>query len=83
MHNDYVLEHVDWVNHIRKGTMHDEATDCANSCLAGIMGREAAYTGAAVTWDAMVQSEQDYMSEFKQEMGKQDMDKCVVPVPGK
>ena len=26
-HNPYVLEHVDWVNHIRKGTAHDEATE--------------------------------------------------------
>ena len=82
-HNPYVLEHVDWVNHIRKGTMHDEATECGISCLAGVMGRESAYTGATVSWDEMSQSPQDYMSEFKHELGKQDMDKCVVPVPGK
>ena len=82
-HNPYVLEHVDWVNHIRKGTMHDEATECGISCLAGVMGRESAYTGATVSWDEMSQSPQDYMSEFKHELGKQDMDKCVIPVPGK
>ena len=79
----YTLEHVDWVNHIRKGTMHDEATECAISCLAGVMGRESAYTGATVTWDEMSQSPIDYMAEFKHELGKQDMEKCVVPVPGK
>ena len=79
----YTLEHVDWVNHIRKGTMHDEATECAISCLAGVMGRESAYTGATVTWDEMSQSPLDYMSEFKHELGKQDMEKCVVPTPGK
>ncbi len=79
----YTLEHVDWVNHIRKGTMHDEATECAISCLAGVMGRESAYTGASVTWDEMSQSPIDYMAEFKHELGKQDMEKCVVPVPGK
>lgn len=82
-HNAYVLEHVDWVNHIRKGEAHDEATDCAISCLAGVMGREAAYSGGTVTWDEMSQSPLDYLGEFKQELGKQDMDKCVVPVPGK
>ena len=27
-HNPYVLEHVDWVNHIRKGEAHDEAEEC-------------------------------------------------------
>ncbi len=35
-HNPYVLEHVDWVNHIRRGEAHDEATECAISCLAGV-----------------------------------------------
>ncbi|MBR5333980.1 MAG: Gfo/Idh/MocA family oxidoreductase, partial [Alistipes sp.] len=81
--NPYVLEHVDWVNHIRKGTMHDEATECGISCLAGVMGRESAYTGATVSWDEMSQSPLDYLAEFKQELGKQDMAKCVVPTPGK
>ncbi len=80
--NPYVLEHVDWVNHIRKGTAHDEATQCAISCLAAVMGRESAYTGASVTWDEASKSAQDYMSEFKHEYGKQDLDKCVVMVPG-
>ncbi len=82
-HNPYVLEHVDWVNHIRKGTAHDEATQCAISCLAAVMGRESAYSGASTTWDETSKSTQDYMTEFKHELGKQDMDKCVVMVPGK
>ena len=81
-HNPYVLEHVDWVNHIRKGTTHDEATACAISCLAGVMGREAAYTGATVTWDEMSASNLDYMPE-KLELGKMDMSDYVVKVPGK
>ena len=80
--NPYVLEHVDWVNHIRKGTTHDEATACAISCLAGVMGREAAYTGATVTWDEMSASNLDYMPE-KLELGKMDMSQYVVMVTGK
>ena len=82
-HDPYTLEHVDWVNHIRKGTAHDEATQCAISCLAAVMGRESAYSGASTTWDEVSKSTQDYMAEFKHELGKQDMDKCVVMVPGK
>ena len=78
----YTLEHVDWVNHIRKGTAHDEATECAISCLAGVMGREAAYSGATGNWDEISASKQDDVAEFKQELGKQDMEKCVVMVPG-
>ena len=80
--NPYVLEHVDWVNHIRKGTAHDEATACAISCLEGVMGREAAYTGATVTWDEMSASNLDYMPE-KLELGKMDMSDYVVKVTGK
>ena len=81
-HNPYVLEHVDAINHIRKGEGLDEATDCAMSCLAGVMGRESAYSGNTVTWDEMSQSELDYMPE-KLELGPMDMSKCIVPTPGK
>ena len=77
----YTLEHVDWVNHIRKGTAHEEATDCAASCMAGIMGREAAYTGQTVTWDEMTQSPIDYLPE-KLELGPLDLASMTVPVPG-
>ncbi len=80
-HNPYVLEHVDWVNHIRKGTAHEEATDNAISCMAGIMGREAAYTGQTVTWDDMTQSEQNFLPE-KLELGPLDLASMTVPVPG-
>ena len=76
------MAHVDWVNHIRRGTAHDEAEACGISCLAGVMGREAAYSGATVNWDEISASKQDYLAEFKQELGKQDMEKCVVMVPG-
>ena len=81
-HNPYVLEHVDLVNHIRKGEPFDEATACAMSTLAGVMGRTAAYTGDTVTWDAMSQSELDYLPE-KLELGPMDMSDYTVQVPGK
>ena len=81
-HNPYVLEHVDWVNHIRKGTAHDEATECAISSLVGVMGRESAYKGSTITWDEMSQSDLDYMPE-KLELGAMDMSKHQVEVPGK
>ena len=81
-HNPYVLEHVDLVNHIRKGEPIDEATACAMSTLAGVIGRTAAYTGDTVTWDAMSQSELDYLPE-KLELGPMDMSDYTVQVPGK
>ncbi|MBR5962635.1 MAG: Gfo/Idh/MocA family oxidoreductase [Bacteroidaceae bacterium] len=79
--NPYVLEHVDWVNHIRKGTAHEEATGCAESTMAGIMGREAAYTGNTVTWDEMSASPMDLLPE-KLELGPMDMSQYKVHVPG-
>jgi len=80
-HNPYVLEHVDWVNHIRKGEMHVEAGETGISSLAGIMGREAAYTGKTITWDEISASEMDYMPA-KLELGPMDMSEYVVKVPG-
>jgi predicted dehydrogenase len=81
-HNPYVLEHVDAINHIRMGEGLDEATDCAISTLAGVMGRESAYSGETVTWDQMSQSDLDYMPE-KLELGKMDMSQHIVMTPGK
>ena len=80
-HDPYVLEHVDWVNHIRKGTAHEEASDCAASCMAAIMAREAAYTGATTTWDEMTQSPMDLLPE-KLELGPLDLASYTVKKPG-
>ncbi|MCQ2119434.1 MAG: Gfo/Idh/MocA family oxidoreductase [Bacteroidales bacterium] len=80
-HDPYTLEHVDWVNHIRKGTTHVEAGECGMSSLCGIMGREAAYTGKEVTWDEISAAEMDYMPE-KLELGPLDLASYTVQVPG-
>ena len=77
----YVLEHVDWVNHIRKGTAHDEASECGMSSLCGVMGREAAYTGQTIEWDTISAADLDYLPE-KLEIGPMDMSKYTVQVPG-
>lgn len=77
----YTLEHVDGINHIRRGESLDEATACAMSTLAGIMGRESAYTGKTITWEEMSQSELNLMPE-KLEMGPMNM-VANIPVPGK
>jgi len=76
-----VLEHVDWVNHIRKGTAHDEASECGMSSLCGVMGREAAYTGQTIEWDTISAADLDYLPE-KLEIGPMDMSKYTVQVPG-
>ena len=79
--NPYVLEHVDWVNHIRRGEAHDEASETGTSSLAGVMGREAAYTGKTVDWDTISASDMDYMPAVLAN-GPMDMKSYVVMVPG-
>ena len=61
--------------------MHVEAEECAISCLAGIMGREAAYTGDSIKWEDISASPLDYMPA-KLELGPMDMTRNI-PVPGK
>jgi len=80
--NPYVLEHVDFINHIRANTVINQAEETAISCLTAIMGRESAYSGAAVTWDEISNSNLNCLPE-KLEIGKVDMSGYVIPVPGK
>jgi len=77
----YVLEHVDWVNNIRRGIAHEEATDTACSSLAGAMGRESAYTGRKYTWDEYSAAEQNLRPEDL-ELGSMDMSQYSIKVPG-
>ncbi len=79
--NPYVLEHVNWITHIRSGEPIMQAEETAISNMAGIMGRESAYTGKTVTWDELTAASLNYLPE-KLEMGKMDMSGYVVPVPG-
>lgn len=79
--NPYVLEHVNWINHIRSKTPINQALETAVSNMAAIMGRESAYTGAEATWEQMTASALDY-TPADLNMGKMDMSGFTVPVPG-
>ena len=57
--NPFVQEHTDLVASIRSGTPYNELKQIAESTLAAIMGREAAYTGQEITWDEMLNADQD------------------------
>ncbi|KAA6337114.1 Glycosyl hydrolase family 109 protein [termite gut metagenome] len=78
----YVLEHVNWVNHIRSNRPIDQASETAVANMAAIMGRESAYTGAQTTWEEMTASTLDYTPKDLS-LGKINMSSFVVPVPGK
>ena len=76
----YVQEHADLIESIRAGKPLNESKQVAESTLTAIMGREAAYTGKAITWDQIMNSELD-LSPSKYEFG--DLAVRPVPMPGK
>ncbi|HEX7122757.1 MAG TPA: hypothetical protein VF178_10345, partial [Gemmatimonadaceae bacterium] len=57
--NPYVQEHADLIASIRAGTPLNEGRQVAESTLTAIMGREAAYTGQVIEWDALLNAELD------------------------
>jgi len=58
--NPYVQEHMDLINAILKDTPLNEAKQVTDSTLTAIMGREAAYSGAEVEWEQMLNSKFQY-----------------------
>lgn len=62
--NPYVQEHVDLIEAIVKGADLNEAKNVTDSTLTAIMGREAAYSGAAVQWDDILNSNFKYGPEL-------------------
>jgi predicted dehydrogenase len=61
--NGYVLEHRDLINAIHHNTNLNEMKQVAESTLTAIMGREAAYSGDGVEWDAILNSKFAYAPE--------------------
>ncbi len=57
--NPYVQEHTDLIESIRAGKPLNEGHQIAESVLSAILAREAAYTGQAITWDEILNSDQD------------------------
>ena len=57
--NPYEQEHYDLVASIRAGKPLNEGQQVAESTLSAIMGREAAYTGQIIEWDALLNAKQD------------------------
>jgi len=54
--NPYDQEHVHLVESIRLNKKINQAEDLAYSTLIAILGREAAYTGKAISWDEIMAS---------------------------
>jgi myo-inositol 2-dehydrogenase/D-chiro-inositol 1-dehydrogenase len=77
--NPYQQEHLDFIASIRAGQPLNEARQVAESTLMGIMGREAAYSGRAVTWEQALNSQKQWTPD-KLEFGPLPVP--PTPVPG-
>jgi predicted dehydrogenase len=77
--NMYVQEHADYLASIRAGEPLNETEHVCESTLTAIMGREAAYTGKSIEWDALLKADLD-LAPAKYEFG--DLAMRPVPMPG-
>ena len=56
--NMYQVEHNELFESIRKGEPLNDGDRMVTSCMMGVMGRMAAYTGKEVTWDDVMNSQE-------------------------
>ena len=82
----YRQEHVHLVESIRLNKRINQAEDLAISNMVAIMGRESAYTGRAITWDAIMASDLRLgPTPDEYAMGpvsREHFQEGVVPIPG-
>src|SRR5438046_9800492 len=57
--NPYGQEHADLIASIRAGKPLNEGRQVGEKTLSAIMGRESAYTGKEITWDELLNAQQD------------------------
>ncbi|MDR2041586.1 MAG: Gfo/Idh/MocA family oxidoreductase [Tannerella sp.] len=79
---DYEQEHIHLVESIRLGKKINQAEDLAYSTLVAILGREAAYTGKAISWDEIMASDLRYGPKVYELGPLPDYHEGVAPVPG-
>ena len=76
--NPYEQEHQDLIASIAAGKPINEAQAIAESTMTGILGREAAYSGKALTWDEAVQSTRR-LGPDKYEFGSYPIPEVALP----
>lgn len=59
----YQLEHDTFFENIRTGKVRIDAEYAAHSTLMGIMGRMATYTGQVITWDQVMNSQENLVPD--------------------
>jgi myo-inositol 2-dehydrogenase / D-chiro-inositol 1-dehydrogenase len=77
--NPYVQEHTNLIASIRAGKPLNEGRALAESTMAAVMGRMAAYTGAEITWDYVMNESNLDLAPPTYEFGPRETP--AVPVP--
>ncbi len=78
----YQTEHDEFFASIRAGKPVNFAEKLAHSTLVAIMGRMSAYTGQTVTWDQMLNSQEDLRPQEPLDF-KMKLPAPTVPMPGR
>jgi myo-inositol 2-dehydrogenase/D-chiro-inositol 1-dehydrogenase len=81
--NNMITEHTDLVTSIRAGKPRNDLKRIAESTLTAIMGREAAYTGQIVEWDALLKAQQDIAPGPLAAVSFGPLEVPPVPTPGR
>jgi len=76
-----VLEHVNWINHIRDDKPICQAEETAVTTMTAIMGRHSAYTGQEVTWEQAMAMDMNLVPD-NLEFKNMDLKQFPIPVPG-
>ncbi|MBY0460715.1 MAG: Gfo/Idh/MocA family oxidoreductase [Gemmataceae bacterium] len=77
----YQVEHDELFAGIRSGKLINDGESAAHSTLLAIMAREAAYTGARITWKNLLASKQN-LAPAQYDWDAKINDKPAVPMPG-
>ncbi|MDR0558547.1 MAG: Gfo/Idh/MocA family oxidoreductase [Prevotellaceae bacterium] len=81
--NHYDQEHIHLVESIRLNKKINQAEDLAYSTLVAIHGREAAYTGKAISWDEIYNSSLRYGPDVYELGALPFYEEGVAPKPGR
>jgi predicted dehydrogenase len=76
-------EHNDLIASIKAGAPRNDLKRIAESTLTAIMGREAAYTGQTIEWDALLKAEQNIAPAGLETISFGALETPPVPVPGR
>jgi myo-inositol 2-dehydrogenase/D-chiro-inositol 1-dehydrogenase len=78
-----VQEHTDLIASVRAGKPRNDLKRMADSVLTAIAGRESAYTGQTIEWQALMNATQDLAPMPLANLAFGPLETPPVPMPGR